>query len=148
VWSNLLLIHLEFSQFFVAHSSDEVRDRRVGARSIAGTLKNTMAVYKLRCAETQHLQNSSNTSSKLGSPSTCKPWSRSLQPCRMPQSVRNGQFPKPCHIFPPHMSPAEATMLPVAPESQTSPPWQCTVHRYRLLLTVHPPRPDVLIVVR
>ena len=69
VWSKLLLIHHEFSQFFVAHSSDEVRDRRVGARSIADVLKNTLTVYKLRCTETPswpYLQGSSNTFSKLG----------------------------------------------------------------------------------
>ena len=122
VWSKLLLIHHEFSQFFVAHSSDEVRDRRVGARSIAGILINTSTVHKLRCAQCDISKAPPTPSPNWDCPSTCTPWSSSLQPCRMPQPVRNGQFPKPssvgCQIFPPHMSPAEATMHPVAPESQ------------------------------
>lgn len=119
VWSKLLLIHHEFSQFFVAHSSDEVRDRRVGARSIADVLKSTWTVYKLRCDQCHISKAPPTPSPNWDCPSTCTPWSGSLQPCRMPQSVSNGQFPKPssvgCQIFPPHMSPAEATMLPVAP---------------------------------
>lgn len=108
-----------------------------------------MTVYNLRRAGLPYLQDSSNTFSKLGLSLHLHTLARSLQPCRKPRAVRNGQFPKPssvgCQIFPPHMSPAEAAMLPVAPESQPFSFLQCTVHRYRSLLTVHSPRPDVSI---
>lgn len=63
--------------------------------------------------------------------------------------VRNGQFPKPssvgCQIF--HLTCSQqGPLCSLMPQTHpTSSPLQCSVHRYRLLLTEREPWPDALI---
>jgi hypothetical protein len=93
MWSRLLLIHLEFSQFFVAHCSDASAGSASGrAIDLAGTLKNTSTVCKLRCAGLpqlhllQHLLQTgtrpplANPGLVLSSPAACR------NPCAMASS--------------------------------------------------------------
>jgi hypothetical protein len=94
----------EFSQFFVAHSC---AGSAKWARSIAETRK---YAYSLQ-----------TTPSRVPISSRTPPTFLSkLEPPLVP--VRRTQWPIPqffsvgYKILPPHMSPAEATMLPVAPE--------------------------------
>jgi hypothetical protein len=73
----------------------------------------------------------------------------SLVACRNPNAMASSPSLSPWDAKFFHLTspPAEATMLPVAPEEQTFFFLQRTVHRYRSLLTVHTPWLDVLIVI-
>lgn len=87
--------------------------------------------------------------SKPGRPSTCKPWSRSPALPFRRKPVRSGQFPKPssvgCQIF--HLTcPQQGPLCSLMPQThQQSSPSQCSVHRYRLLLTERVPWPGAVI---
>jgi hypothetical protein len=141
----------EFSQFFVAHSSVHVRDRRSGHDRLQ-VLKDTPIVYKLRPAGCPYppvachlLQRFSQTWTFLR-PSTCNSFS---SPVRNPNSYAMASSP--C------LSPWDAKFFHLTclqqrppcslmPQSrQHIPPLRCTVHRYRWLLTTRSRWPDTSI---
>jgi hypothetical protein len=129
----------------------------VGARSIAGSLKNTVTVHKLRLAGTPYLQGSSNTFSRLGfslhlqtlvdfSPALSHAATRTQWP--VPQACFRGMPNSSTSHVPPsrgHHAPCCPRRTNILPLALHRAP--CTVHRYRSLLTVRPSWLDVPVVV-
>jgi hypothetical protein len=105
-----LLIHGEFSQFFVADSSAEVRDRRTDSAVFILVPNNTPTVYHLRACP---IDNSSNFSTGHRCASTFEPcwYALVLQPSRMPPSIATQWPSPPSHLQSPCL-PCQTTLAP------------------------------------